>query len=91
MKTQRFEFPQGSLLTMSAALLDDPEFDAMAREIVSLAVEADKAKDPRRSESGGVRLSAYPLPKGAARVGWHMQRGGRMIAVGHVEVRKEQP
>lgn len=88
--TRRFEFAQGELITMSAALIDDPEFDAFARKIVSLAAEAGKTGEPQRQTADGHYISAYPLPKGAQRIGWHMQRNGKMFAVGQVELKKEE-
>jgi|WetSurMetagenome_2_1015567.scaffolds.fasta_scaffold00224_25 hypothetical protein len=92
MKTQHFKFAQGELITMTKALIDDPEFDAFAREIVSLAAEAGKTGGPQRRTTDNYHISAYPLPKKAEHIGWHMQRNGRMFAVGHVQLKKgERP
>jgi hypothetical protein len=89
MKTQRFEFAQGELITLTKALIDDPEFDAYAKEIVSLAAEAGKTGESQRMTTDDYNISAYPLPRDAERIGWHMQRNGRMFAVGHVRMKKE--
>lgn len=91
MKTQRFEYAEGELLTMTKALIDGPEFHAFAREIVSLAADAGKTGGSQRKTADDYHISAYHLPKKAARIGWHMQRGGRMFAVGHVQLKEERP